>query len=251
MAVNFGLGFGLAVGVSLVAYRLRLLTWDGALLAIVIGTTVFGIGGWQASVPLLAFFFSASLLPRFIGKRERGEQRTAIQVLANGGIPALCCWLTLLFPESGMWVGYLASVAFATGDTWATELGTRLGGTPRLITTGKLVAVGTSGGITLVGTLGALIGSALPVGVGASFLGLNLLQAGVAWGAGFLGGLFDSLLGATVQARFECPLCGKRTENRTHCGGRTLHRQGWRWLDNHGVNLAASGFSALVALGMG
>ncbi len=251
MAVNFGLGFGLALGVSIVAYRLRLLTWDGALMAVGIGTTVFGVGGWEASMPLLVFFFSASLLPRFIGKRERGEQRSAIQVLANGGIPALCCGLALVFPHQEVWVGYLASVAFATGDTWATELGTHKGGTPRLITTGKPVAVGTSGGVTLVGTLGALIGSGLPVGVGASLLGLTLPQAGVAWGVGFLGGLFDSLLGATVQARFECPVCGKRTENRMHCGVRTLQRQGWRWLDNHGVNLVASGFSALVALGMG
>ena len=54
------------------------------------------------------------------------------------------------------------AIAAATADTWSTEIGTVLGGTPRhLITTGREVPPGTSGGVTIAGTLSGLTGSVL------------------------------------------------------------------------------------------
>jgi len=70
---------------------------------------------------------------------------------------------------------------------------------------------------------------------------------------GFIGGLAgiasDSLLGATLQARFRCDLCNQETERRTHgCGRACRVISGWPWLDNDGVNLIATGTGGITAV---
>ena len=53
---------------------------------------------------------------------------------------------------------------------------------------------------------------------------------------------------ATLQGRFHCPACDLPSEWPVHrCGTRTLHRGGSRWLDNDGVNFAATLTAAVLA----
>jgi uncharacterized membrane protein len=67
---------------------------------------------------------------------------------------------------------------------------------------------------------------------------------------GVAGSLFDSLLGATVQAIYFCPTCQKETEQKLHtCGTPTTIKRGWRWLNNDWVNFISSLFGAAVAVG--
>ncbi len=228
---------------------MRLLTRDGALGAVVVGASVFGLGGWQPSLLMVVFFFTSSLLPRVLGRARQSERRHFWQVMANGGTPTLAVWLAFLAPALAerAWLAYIASLACATGDTWATEIGMRFGRQPRLILTGAPVPPGTSGAVSLAGTLGALLGSGLIAGLGALGMGLLAGQLLWAWGAGMAGVVLDSLLGASVQARFICQKCQKRTESRVHCGMPAAWRSGWRWLDNNGVNALATLGAALVA----
>jgi uncharacterized membrane protein len=57
--------------------------------------------------------------------------------------------------------------------------------------------------------------------------------------------MVDSFLGATFQAIYFCPACGKETEkNPQHsCGAPTTLKRGLRWLNNDGVNAVCT-FSA-------
>ncbi len=68
------LGFLLAVSIAYLAYRVHTLSRDGAIAAALVGTIIFGLGGWQWSVLLLAFFISSSALSRLFKDRKRGTQ---------------------------------------------------------------------------------------------------------------------------------------------------------------------------------
>jgi uncharacterized protein (TIGR00297 family) len=255
------LGFIFALLIAFAAYRARSLSRSGAVGALVEGTIIFGVGGLPWAILLLAFFVTSSLLTRLFAKRkaalnekfDKGGQRDIGQVLANGGIASLFAGLHFFFPHSAWpWMGFAASLAAVNADTWATELGVLNPTLPRLITSWKSVEMGTSGAISLFGTLAAAAGAFL-----IAVLGAALGPAGRFWAdleiitvAGLLGALFDSMLGATVQAIYRCPRCNKETEKHPlhTCGTQTVQVRGWSWLNNDMVNVGCAALGALVGL---
>jgi len=64
----------------------------------------------------------------------------------------------------------------------------------------------------------------------------------------FLAATFDSILGATVQARYFIPATGKITEARPSEGLAAVVHSGWPWLDNNMVNLVCTGSVACLGL---
>lgn len=234
------------------------LSYSGAAAATVVGTLVFGLGGWAWGVPLISFFISSSLLSRVRSVRktraaqryDKSHQRDLMQVLANGGAGALAVLGHLFWPSPLWYAFFIGAMATVNADTWATELGALSPHAPRLITTGKPVAAGTSGGISLVGTAAALTG-ALFIGATTFFFyeralaGRYLLLAG---GSGLLGALLDSVLGATVQRLYYDDMLGQETEKSARSGRKLRPTRGWPWMTNDTVNLLASIGGGLVAL---
>ena len=254
------IGLFLASIIAYIAYRARSLDRNGALAALVVGTVIFGLGGLSWAILLLTFFITSSGLSRMFKNRKReanekyakGGQRDAGQVFGNGGIATLFAALHFFFPGAVWpWLGFAASLAAVNADTWATELGVLNPTAPRLITDlRKAVEKGTSGGVSWIGTLASFAGAGL-IGLEAALLnpsGINWLFFVLVTLAGLLGALFDSLLGATVQAIYYCPSCQKETEKfPTHsCGARTTQIRGWTWLDNDWVNFACGVFGVGV-----
>jgi uncharacterized protein (TIGR00297 family) len=235
------------------ARRARMLAMTGVIAATVVGTISLA-AGWSWGALLLWMFISSSALS-LLGQRkkaervgsivEKGGERDATQVLANGGVYAAAALGSLLAP-SPMWYAIGAgALAASTADTWATEVGTLAGGDPISIISGRRVAPGTSGGISIVGTAAGAGGALF---IGAAVAGWPVPFIAVAVG-GIAGALADSLLGATVQARRWCEQCGKPTEQRVHtCGTPTRHSGGLVGFDNDAVNAVCSGVGALVAL---
>jgi len=225
------------------------------------GTIIFGVGGWRWAVLLLAFFISSSALTRLFAKRkaalnekfEKGGQRDIGQVLANGGVASVFAGLSFFFPQaSWTWLAFAASLAAVNADTWATELGVLNPSRPRLITTWKPVERGTSGGISLYGSLAALAG-ALLIAILAGLVrpsGDFLTVTGIAALGGLVGSFFDSLLGATLQAIYFCPRCEKETEKHPlhTCGTKTEQLRGLKWLNNDMVNTACALMGAVIGI---
>jgi uncharacterized protein (TIGR00297 family) len=259
------IGFLTAVLIALAAWRARSLSVSGAWAAAGLGTVIFGLGGWQWAVVLLGFFISSSGMSRLAKKRKvvfaekfsKGSQRDAGQVLANGGVAGLCVLLHLLAPQGGWaWLAFAGSLAAANADTWGTELGVLGRSTPHLITSGKPVEKGESGGVTWEGTLAAFSGALLIALLAAAVdgsLGLALpfnalARIGLIALAGLLGSLLDSLLGATVQAIYTCPVCQKETERHPQhtCGALTTLKRGLPWMDNDWVNMLCTLCGAIV-----
>jgi uncharacterized protein (TIGR00297 family) len=249
------IGAALSVIIALAARRARTLATSGAIAAAVVGTISLA-AGWSWGVLLLTMFVSVSALSRLGERRkaervgpivEKGAERDVRQVLANGGMYAAAALGSLLAP-SPIWYAIGAGALAASGaDTWATEIGTFAGGDPISIVSGRRVAPGTSGGITLVGTAAGL-GGALFIGAAATLANWPVPFAAVALG-GVAGGLADSLVGATLQSQRWCELCEMSTERLVHsCGTPTGHAGGLVGLDNDSVNAVCSGVGALVAL---
>src|SRR5215208_2415028 len=162
-------GFILATVVTYLSYRAHSLNKSGAFAATLVGTIIFGLGGLQWTILLLLFFITSSGLSRAFKKRKqglnekfsKGNERDAGQVFGNGGLATLFVLVHALYPESTVgWVGFAAALAAVNADTWATELGVLNPTPPRLITDlGKRVEKGTSGGVSLFGTLASLLGA--------------------------------------------------------------------------------------------
>ena len=254
-------GFLLALLIASLAYRAHSLSKSGAVAAIILGTIIFGLGGIPWAVLLLTFFFTSSALSRAFKKRKqglnekysKGDQRDAGQVFGNGGLAAAFVLFHYFNPDSNIgWIGFAASLAAVNADTWATELGVLNPSPPRMITDiRKRVEKGTSGGVSLVGTLASLAGSALIAAL-ASLFTANWSLFPLITLAGLAGSLFDSLLGATLQAMYFCPKDNKETEKHPlhTCGTETIRLRGWKWLTKDWVNFACGGIGAVVALGL-
>jgi len=258
---QFLLGEVLAILITVAAFKIKSLDLSGAIAAFLIGTVIFGIGGWAFAIPLLVFFIGSSILSRLpqragqIAKEmiAKSNRRDAAQVFANGLPQALVVIAILFLKKEFAFLLYLSGVAAATADTWATEIGLLFGKQPRSILNGKPVPPGTSGGITVAGVIGAMLGATLIALAG--WWKWNIFSAaeissrgfvGVAL-AGVLAHFIDSLLGATLQRRNQCAVCQKITERDEHCGALTQYFSGRRWLDNDIVNIACGVSGILLA----
>jgi uncharacterized protein (TIGR00297 family) len=266
-----GWAAALSGAIGAAAHRRGALTTSGAVGALLIGTTVSGAGGWDWGGTLVYFFVSSSALSRLASDRkagiasdkfDKGSRRDLAQALANGGVAS---GLALL--RATPWgarhaqrleAAFVGALATATADTWATEVGTLSPSAPRLITTGRSVPPGTSGGVTPLGLGAALVGAGslglifalacgrFLVGTAPTRLASRALVRAALVG-GMIGCLLDSLVGAQLQAMYCCPRCGAETERRRHCcGSPTIPLRGLPWLDNDGVNAVSTAIGALA-----
>lgn len=247
-------GAAIAASIALVAGRAGSLSVSGQGAAIVVGALAVR-AGWGWGAVLVTYFVLATALSRW-GRAEKarrtgditpdGGRRTARQVLANGGVFAA---LLTAGEHPAIRLAALGALATAAADTWATEVGTRVGGTPRHLFSGDPLPPGLSGGVTLAGTVAALAGAAVTA-TATPWIVPSTGVAGVlvVTTAGFLGALLDSALGATVQGRRRCPRCGMIGERTRHCDAFTEHAAGWRWMTNDLVNLGATAGGATIAV---
>jgi uncharacterized membrane protein len=126
---------------------------------------------------LAAFFVSSNLVSGITGRMPptdldpKGARRDLWQVYANGGPAALAAVAASPNTDLSIWL-VTASLAAAAADTWATSIGARSRMLPRLLWSGHPVPTGTSGGVTLAGSVGAAAGAALVAATGAFASGL-------------------------------------------------------------------------------
>jgi uncharacterized protein (TIGR00297 family) len=233
----------------------------GAIAGMAVGTGLLASAGMPAFAILGAFFFSSVFLGR-LGKGRRDEaalvvvkggKRDTWQVLANGGVGLLTALAYGISRQPAFLVACGVAFAEATADTWASEIGVLSPTRPRSILSRKELPAGASGGVSRLGTLASLAGAVM---VGLIFMAgyrglLGYAEAfrAAIWVAagGFAGAVIDSVLGATVQAQYECSLSGKLTERPKTDGVLNALKGGYRWVTNDVVNALSGAASALLA----
>jgi uncharacterized protein (TIGR00297 family) len=128
---------------------------------------------------------------------EPSGGRTAAQAMANLGVAAL----VVAVAPAGWPVLALAALAEAAADTGSSEIGMAFPGKTILITTLKPVPPGTDGGISVFGTVAAVLSAAVVALVAVVSHLVPPAAAAPIIAAGFFGTLVDSLLGAIFERR--------------------------------------------------
>ena len=252
------LGVVVAGAIAGVARRAGALSRSGAFAALFVGTATV-TGSWRWGALLLTYFTLSTVLSRFGRERKetltsgvlaKGGARDAVQVMANGGVFAAGALLSALAMDTvavTMSLAALGALSASAADTWATEIGTLYGGTPRSLLTMRRVPVGSSGGVSVAGLAAMVAGAAVIAAVAVS-LGLTH-DLHIITTAGVAGAVVDSLLGATLQERRWCAACGRSSEQPVHdCGSATTLVGGHEWMNNDMVNLMATFVGAAVAV---
>lgn len=147
---------------------------------------------------LLVFLVAGGIVTRYGQDRKREltlyeYERSWENVLANGTVPVLCAVLYSFNPAAlGAYIGSVAAVA---SDKFASELGV-LGGQPYSLPGFRKVRFGTSGAMSLLGTLASWDGGIL-IGAAAYFLfsGISAWDALVISCIGVAGSFVDTLFG--------------------------------------------------------
>lgn len=276
-------GLFLVLGVASSGYRKGSLSASGALAATLVGWATVA-PSFRAGLVLLAFFFSSSKLTK-LGDDEKGSidedhksggQRDWRQVACNGLVPAVLTVAAAvlsgardmaIFPASvnptltALYAAFLGYYSCCCGDTWASEIGPLSPEEPRLVTTLRPVRKGTNGGVTLLGLAASAAGGLF---IGSIFYMTSLLSPTAPplnitvaqWkvmllglGAGLVGSLIDSILGATIQFTGYNRDTGKITGRP---GPSVTWISGFPLLDNNAVNVVSAsltgGLTAAVAL---
>jgi uncharacterized protein (TIGR00297 family) len=208
-------GLVLSVSFGSIAFIFNWITLDASRTIVVLGTIIYGFGNWLIVSVVLFFFITSIIFSRYrrklkIAKLDEAEisalnlqkRRNGTQLWANGFWMAFFIFAWFLYPSDGFLIAVFAVIASAASDTWATELGSANPWKTRLITSFKKVKPGTDGGISLKGIVAALMGSAaiaLFTFLDTSFY--NPMTFYIVFGAGFLGCITDSYLGAIFQNR--------------------------------------------------
>ncbi len=162
-------------------------------------------------------------------------------MLANGAIFGLGAALAATGHASPTWPALaIGALAAAMADTWGTEIGMLSRRAPRSILTWAPLETGMSGGVSAQGLV-ATVGGAVTIALLARLFGWSSQLATAGAIGGIVGAMADSVLGATLQHRRRSGRTGRMTERRTESDGSpTVFAGGLAWLDNDGVNFAAT-----------
>jgi len=275
--VTLRLGFlllaaGLNAMAALAARWRRSVSSSGAVAGFLVGSIILATGGFFIWGMLMLFFVSASAITRvgaaakagLVSMHEKGGERDAVQVFANGAAGLAGAVLYAATGEPAFAAAAAGGFAAANADTWASELGVLSPMPPRSIVTGRELQAGASGGVTRTGTLASVGGSALiavwfalwvwllpPAAAVADDPGAGLFHTAVLLliiitAAGAVGSVIDSLLGATVQALYRAE-DGRLTERRMSGGTANALMRGFPAVNNDVVNFMSTMAAAVIA----
>ncbi|BAW30256.1 integral membrane protein [Methanosarcina thermophila] len=205
------LAFSFFLGV--LAYRAKIADVSALLSAALLGVLIIVFSGLSWFLLLLTFFILGGGFTRYkyaykesIGIAQAKDGiRSYENVFSNSTAALVLAVAYGVFPEHSLPIiyAYMGTVATATGDTLASEIGTTAKGRPRMITTLKPSEPGADGAVSLLGEFAAILGSAV-IGILAYLLGVSdnfILTVLITTAGGFFGTNIDSLLGATLQKR--------------------------------------------------
>lgn len=183
------------------------------------------------------------------GKRVRAvsKPRNEIQVLANGGAALVCAIAYIIFPRPAFALAFVVVMAEALADTVSSGLGVFAYETYDIFRL-KKCDMGVSGGVSVIGSIAAVISSAV-IPTLAFLCGLiKPIYIPICIGTALLGCLADTLIGSLLQEKYKCQKCGCVTDSKTHCKLDTVKISGFSVIDNNVTNFVSNVFCAVLIM---
>jgi uncharacterized protein (TIGR00297 family) len=217
----------------------KLLTTAGLIHAWGLGVIIWGTLGWRGYAVVMFYFLVGSAVTR-IGMAQKeaegiAEKRDGVRGPENvwgSALMATICALVVATIDFGwldaswkplLLLGYVASFATKLSDTTASEVGKAYGKSTFLITSFQPVPRGTEGAVSLEGTVAGIVGGLVIALVAYSLNLITLAGVGICAIAAFVATNLESVIGATLQSRFD-------------------------WLTNELVNVINTIIGAIVAI---
>ncbi len=190
----------LLVIVGLLIYIKGALDLLGSIFMIIMGIIIIFTAGVNWLLLIFAFLILGLIFTKYKHEYKKGMgiyegTRSVKNVISNGIVP-------FVMAAFGNYAGFIGSIAVATADTLASEIGV-VDKNPRLITTFKKVPPGTDGGISPLGTAAGIVGAGV-IGIIAYLLGISadpFTALKIAVISGTFGCFVDSILGAVLESR--------------------------------------------------
>lgn len=222
-------GLALSLPVALAALSLRQVTRAGAAAGTLVAAILWSAAGWQGWLQLGATFAIAAGATRIgrprnepAGLLDEDAGRGWRSVVANTGVAAAAA-----FAMAGRGPGFVpvvvaAALATACADTAASEIGKAYGGAPVSLASLRRVTPGTPGAVSAVG-----IGASAAAAAGSALIALTAgwltaYDATAVAGAAVVASTLEGWVSAAAESR--------------------------GWLDNDGVNFAATMMGAALAV---
>ncbi|MBN8789280.1 MAG: DUF92 domain-containing protein [Terrimonas sp.] len=197
---------------GLLSAVLKKLTWAAAFTGCILALLIFAGAGYTGIAMMTTFFITGVIATSWkssqkfkngLAENKRGT-RTANQVLANAGVPALTGVLFLLdiisYPLSVLIIAACFSSAIA--DTVSSEMGNVYGRKYYNILTLKKDERGLNGVVSIEGFLFGLGGSILIAAIYGFNYGWNMYVMIIII-CGTAGNILDSVLGATLERKHQ------------------------------------------------
>jgi uncharacterized protein (TIGR00297 family) len=217
--LDAGVGVALTAALAIAAVGSGALTRSAGAIAFAFGAVIVVIGGFPFLALLVLFVVASVLATRFHFEEKKRRnvhegtagERGVSNVVAHIVIPTALVLVGGVesrgLPVGPLAVLYTAALAFGAADTFASEFGV-LAGRARSILSGRPVAPGTNGGVSLLGELWAAVGAFTTAIVGIGLFAVFMaphVPVGVFFVAatvgGFLGCQADSVLGEVLENR--------------------------------------------------
>jgi uncharacterized protein (TIGR00297 family) len=217
----------------------KLLTTAGLIHAWGLGVIIWGTLSWRGYAVVMFYFLVGSAVTR-IGMAQKeaegiAEKRDGVRGPENvwgSALMATICALVVATIDFGwldaswkplLLLGYVASFATKLSDTTASEVGKAYGKSTFLITSFQPVPRGTEGAVSLEGTVAGIVGGLVIALVAYSLNLITLAGVGICAIAAFVATNLESVIGATLQSKFD-------------------------WLTNELVNVINTIIGAIVAI---
>lgn len=253
---NFIYALTIAEFIFILVFFLKLIKYYGSLVSLLVVFIFYYFGGLKSLIYLLVCYFLSVVcvvIRKFIKNNkellvEKEKGKNAIQILVNGLFASVLMIVQFHIKDIRVLIMSLIVLSANLIDSISSDIGTLSSSKPYDFIRRKYVETGISGGVSLLGTLSALVCS-IVLGIYIALLNnVNIIYS-IFFSLVILSGtIIDSILGSLIQRKNICCVCGKIVEKRTHCNTYVLHHSGIKFMNNDLINLLSSLFVTLISL---